>query len=121
VPEEAADRIVVNKSTRTLLLYSGSKVIRTYRVALGRTPGGPKLRQGDGKTPEGGYTISGRNANSAFHRSLCISYPDAADRERARRAGVDPGGDIMIHGLPNGQGSIGPAHRLDRRLHRHDG
>lgn len=112
VPEETADRIVVNKSTRTLLLYSGSKVIRTHRVALGRTPEGTKLRQGDGKTPEGDYTISERNASSAFQKSLRISYPNAADRERARRAGVEPGGDIMIHGLPNGQGSTGPAHRL---------
>lgn len=112
VPEATADRIVVNKSTRTLLLYSGANVIGRYRVALGRTPEGPKLRQGDGKTPEGDYTISGRNASSAFHRSLRISYPNAADRERARRAGVDPGGDFMIHGLPNGQGSIGQAHRL---------
>ena len=109
---DRADKLVVNKAKRELLLMRSGKVIRSYRIALGRNPAGPKQRQGDGKTPEGAYTISGRNAASAFHRSLRISYPNAADRIRARRQGVSPGGDIMIHGLPNGQGFIGAAHRL---------
>jgi murein L,D-transpeptidase YafK len=87
-------------------------MIRSYRIALGRNPIGPKLCRGDGKTPEGTYTISGRNAASAYHKSLRISYPNAADQQRAKQRGLDPGGDIMIHGLPNGQGFIGPAHRL---------
>jgi murein L,D-transpeptidase YafK len=86
--------------------------LRSYRVALGGNPVGPKRRRGDGKTPEGLYTITARNSGSAFHRSLRISYPNAADRARARRDGVNPGGDIMIHGLPNGRGYIGKAHRL---------
>ncbi|MFB3826152.1 MAG: murein L,D-transpeptidase family protein [Bryobacteraceae bacterium] len=107
-----ADRVVVNKAKRELLLYRGGNVIRSYKIALGNNPVGPKTRQGDGKTPEGNYSISGRNAASAFHKSLRVSYPNAADRERARRQGVNPGGDIMIHGLPNGQGFIGAAHRL---------
>jgi murein L,D-transpeptidase YafK len=109
---DRADRIVVNKARRELLLYRKQEVIRSYKIALGRNPVGPKLRQGDGKTPEGTYTINGRNAASAFHRALRISYPDAADRSRARRQGVNPGGEIMIHGLPNGRGFIGAAHRL---------
>jgi murein L,D-transpeptidase YafK len=108
---EAANRVVILKAKRELQLLKGSSVLRTYRVALGRTPVGPKQRQGDGKTPEGVYAVTGRNPKSAYHRSLRISYPEAADRERARRAGVSPGGDIMIHGLPNGQGWIGAAHR----------
>jgi murein L,D-transpeptidase YafK len=96
------DRIVIHKGRREMLLLSGDAVVRQYRVALGRNPVGPKLREGDGKTPEGGYSIDRRNPNSAYHLSLHISYPDAADRERARAAGgVDPGGDIMIHGLKN--------------------
>jgi murein L,D-transpeptidase YafK len=41
-----------------------------------------------------------------------ISYPDAGDRKRAAKLGVSPGGSIMIHGLPNGEGWIGAAHRL---------
>jgi murein L,D-transpeptidase YafK len=107
----AADRMVVYKARREMLLYRDGKVIRSYRIALGRTPVGPKRREGDGKTPEGDYIIDGRLARSQFHRALHISYPAAADRERARRAGVSPGGDIMVHGLPNGQGAIGAAHR----------
>jgi murein L,D-transpeptidase YafK len=109
---DLADRLVVNKSRRELLLYRSEKVIRAYKVALGRNPVGPKLRKGDSKTPEGSYTISGRNTASAYHRSLRISYPSAADQVRARRQGIDPGGDIMIHGLPNGKGFVGTAHRL---------
>jgi murein L,D-transpeptidase YafK len=103
-------RILVRKAKRELALLYQGRVLRSYRVALGSNPVGPKRRRGDGKTPEGLYTITGRNSSSAFHRSLRISYPDAADR--ARREGVNPGGDIMIHGLPNGQGYIGKAHRL---------
>jgi murein L,D-transpeptidase YafK len=109
---DTADKVVINKSKRELLLFKGGTVIRTYRVALGRNPIGPKLRQGDGKTPEGSYAIVGRNPSSAYHKSLQISYPGSADRERARRQHAAPGGDIMIHGLPNGQGWIGAAHRL---------
>jgi murein L,D-transpeptidase YafK len=108
---ERADRIVINKARRELLLLRRGEVIRRYLVALGRQPVGHKQEEGDGKTPEGSYTISGRNPKSAFHRSLRISYPNAADRERALRKGVRPGGDIMIHGLPNGRGDLGAAHR----------
>lgn len=104
--------IVVRKAARTLqLIGPDGKVVRTYKVALGSTPRGHKQQQGDGKTPEGRYRISGRNPNSRFHLSLRISYPNAEDRRQARRRGVSPGGDIMIHGLPNGRGWIGPAHR----------
>jgi murein L,D-transpeptidase YafK len=110
--EVTADRVVVNKAKRELLLMRGGKVLRSYKVALGTHPAGAKTRKGDHKTPEGHYVISGRNAQSAYHRSLRISYPNAADRERARKLGVDPGGDVMIHGLPNGQGYIGKAHTL---------
>jgi murein L,D-transpeptidase YafK len=66
---------------------------------------------GDRRTPEGLFYIEDRNPNSRFHLSLRISYPDAAHRARAEALGVSPGGDIMIHGLPNGQGKIGAAHR----------
>src|SRR4051812_34006477 len=95
--DETADRIVVRKAKRELLLLRGGTVIRTYRIALGRTPAGAKDREGDGKTPEGEYTISGRNRASKFHLSLRISYPASRDREHATRIGVPPGGDIMIH------------------------
>lgn len=92
------------------LMHAG-RTIKTFKIALGRQPVGPKTQQGDHRTPEGMYVIDGRNAHSKFHRSLHISYPNAADRERARRLGVSPGGDIFIHGLPNGYGWIGAAHR----------
>jgi murein L,D-transpeptidase YafK len=110
--EDRADKLVVNKAKRELLLYGKGRLLRSYKIALGRAPVGPKLRKGDGKTPEGAYIISGRNGASAYHKSLRISYPNAADRERARRQRLDPGGDIMIHGLPNGQGYVGAAHRM---------
>ena len=107
-----ADRIVINKAKRELLLLRRGRPLRSYRVALGRTPEGAKRQQGDGRTPEGSYVISGRNPKSAFYRSLRISYPNADDREQARKLSLDPGGDIMIHGLPNGMGYLGTTHRL---------
>jgi len=98
-----ADHITVDKSKREMLLLRDGRAIRRYAIGLGQSPAGPKEREGDGKTPEGRYTISGRNPASAYRLSLRISYPSAADIERARNAGVDPGGDIMIHGTPNGE------------------
>jgi murein L,D-transpeptidase YafK len=97
------DRVVVNKAKRELLLLSGGKTVRRYRIALGFAPKGDKVREGDGKTPEGRYRITWRNPKSAFTLSLKISYPDRSDRARARKAGVDPGGDIFIHGPPTGR------------------
>jgi murein L,D-transpeptidase YafK len=105
-----ADRIVVDKSERTLRLFQRGRELKIYRVALGRNPDGPKERQGDGRTPEGEYRIDSRNAQSAFHRSLHISYPTPAQRREAARRGVSAGGDIMIHGLPNGLGFAGSLH-----------
>ncbi len=107
-----ADRIIVLKSTHTMTLYADGKVLKVYHVWLGRGPGNAKQQQGDNETPEGLYTINGRNAHSAAHLSLHISYPNAADRERARKLGVDPGGDIMIHGLPPGNDWIKPGQQL---------
>ena len=95
------NRVVVNKARREMVLLHGESVVRSYRIALGREPVGHKQQEGDGRTPEGRYTIDRRNPKSAYHLSLHISYPSEADRERARAAGVDPGGDIMIHGMPN--------------------
>jgi murein L,D-transpeptidase YafK len=106
-----ADRIIMHKKERTMELMRAGQVIKTYKIALGGQPVGPKMRQGDHRTPEGVYVIDRRNAQSQFHRSLHISYPSASDRERARKVGVSPGGDIFIHGLPNGYGFIGSAHR----------
>jgi murein L,D-transpeptidase YafK len=105
-----ADRILVEKAERRLTLLRKDEVLKIYEIALGPSPEGPKEREGDGKTPEGIYRISGRNPNSRYHRSLRISYPGPQDVARAKAAGVSPGGDIMIHGLMNGLGWIGSFH-----------
>jgi len=96
-----ADRILIQKSARQLTLLRNGRTLRTYHVSLGSNPAGAKDRQGDGRTPEGIYRIDSRNAFSKYHRALHVSYPNAADRLRARRLGVAPGGEIMIHGTPN--------------------
>ncbi|MCA0273423.1 MAG: L,D-transpeptidase [Proteobacteria bacterium] len=95
------DRILVEKSARRLTVYRDGEALRTYRVALGFSPVGDKVRQGDGKTPEGLFRINRRNAASAFHLSLGIDYPQKAHVIRARSGGYSPGGDIFIHGQPN--------------------
>jgi murein L,D-transpeptidase YafK len=107
-----ADMILVEKSARRLTLFCAGRKLKAYRVALGFSPIGPKQHEGDGRTPEGNYTIDFHKSDSAFHRALHISYPDAADSARAAEAGLAPGGDIMMHGLPNGFSALGPAHHL---------
>jgi len=98
---ELAERIVIEKGARRLLLLRGDQVIAAYPVRLGLNPYGHKQREGDFRTPEGSYQLSRRNPRSEFFLSLEVSYPNAEDRARARRAGVRPGGLIMIHGQPN--------------------
>lgn len=106
-----ADRVIVVKHERTLTLMSGPTVLKSYRVSLGSEPVGPKRMQGDHKTPEGSYIFDRRNPCSRFYRSLHISYPTAEQKADAARTGTNPGGDIMIHGLPNGFGWLGSLHR----------
>ena len=106
----SVDRILIEKSARRLMLISQGEVLKTYKIALGGNPIGPKERQGDNKTPEGSYVIDARNRDSRFHLSLHISYPNERDKNRAKELGVSPGGDIMIHGIKNGSSWIGDAH-----------
>ena len=101
--------IVVEKGKHAMTLLDHGRVLRKYSISLGPDLG-PKQKKGDGRTPEGRYVIDSRNAASKYHRALHVSYPNAADRARARRMRVDPGGDIMIHGLPNGWGRLGRIH-----------
>jgi murein L,D-transpeptidase YafK len=105
------DRVVIEKSSRTLKLFAGEEIYRTYFVALGGEPQGHKVKEGDLRTPEGVYAISARQPRSAFYRGLLISYPNAEDLARAEELGVDPGGLIMIHGLRNGYEWMGERHR----------
>ena len=104
------DRILIEKSKRRLTLISQGEALKTYKIALGGNPIGPKERQGDNKTPEGTYVIEGINRDSRFHLSLRISYPNEQDKKRAKELGVSPGGDIMIHGIKNGLSWVGDAH-----------
>ena len=105
------DRIVVEKSARNLSIFANSKKLKTYHVALGRNPIGPKREEGDMKTPEGIYTIDARNPQSSFHLALHVSYPSDEDNARAADRGAAAGFDIMIHGIQNGLGWIGAFHR----------
>ena len=99
------------KGARRMLLLQGTRVLRDYAVALGKNPRGPKRNHGDGRTPEGRYLLDGRSVDTAFHRAIHISYPNTADIEFARKAGLAPGDGVMIHGLPDDANWIGDAHR----------
>ena len=107
-----ADKVVIDKGERRLRLLRDGETLKTYRIALGFNPHGPKQREGDGRTPEGSYVIDWRNPQSTSHLSLHVSYPDANDRQRAKANGVHPGGDIMIHGLGASMAAVGKAHAL---------
>ncbi len=102
--------VLVRKKERKLYLLAGDEVIRSYRVGLGDNPAGHKLYEGDQRTPEGEYTLDWRNPYSDFYKSIHISYPNENDRELASAWGLDPGGSIMIHGLPNNVGDMGFAY-----------
>ena len=103
-PVERANAILVEKQKRQMTLLRDGTPFKTYAVSLGKDPIGHKREEGDGRTPEGSYKIDSKNERSRFHLALHISYPETADKEQARQRGVSPGGDIMIHGLPNGLG-----------------
>lgn len=101
------DRLVVLKSKRKMMAYSGEKLLKTYRIALGKNPIGHKEFEGDMKTPEGVYTINDRNLNSNYFKNLGVSYPNEADKAHAAQLGKSPGGEIKIHGQPNGKTNWG--------------
>ncbi len=93
-----SDRVFIIKSKRIMLLMRDGEILKTYRIALGRQPVGHKIRAGDKRTPEGSYVLDSRNPNSRFHLAIHVSYPNESDTVNARKLGVPPGGDIMIHG-----------------------
>ena len=105
---QKADKVLVIKSENRLYLLNKGKKVASYRATFGANPVGHKERQGDERTPEGHYVLDYKNPNSRFYKSIHVSYPNAQDRRNARRLGVDPGGDIMIHGQTNGWGWAGP-------------
>ena len=96
-----ADRLVVDKSDRRLTLFRNGEILKSFDVSLGLNPEGAKRQEGDFRTPEGDYLLEAKNPNSDFFLSIKISYPNNQDRAQARRRGVHPGGQIMIHGQPN--------------------
>ena len=100
-PAEQADSLLVVKSEHRLYVMRGGQPLRSYPIALGLSPVGPKRQEYDFRTPEGRYVIDARRPNSHYFRALHVSYPNADDRRQAAERHVSPGGDIMIHGLPN--------------------
>ena len=102
------DLIRVYKKERKLEVLSSGRVLRSFSVALGKDPIGHKVREGDGRTPEGKYLLDFRKADSAFYKAFHISYPNAQDTAQARARQVSPGGQIMVHGQKNGFGWLSP-------------
>ena len=107
-PPLRADRVVVLKDRRLLELTLAGKTVASFPIALGEHPRRPKRREGDGRTPEGRYTIDWRSADTRYTRALHISYPEARDREHAEALHVAPGGAIFIHGMPRDYGPFDP-------------
>lgn len=104
------DRILIKKSERKLIALSGGKVAETMSVSLGKEPVGQKHVQGDNRTPEGVYRITEHKRDSRYYRALRLGYPTDKQAAKAKARGIDPGDDIMIHGLPNGLGALGRVH-----------
>ncbi|NNE80523.1 MAG: L,D-transpeptidase family protein [Silicimonas sp.] len=93
--------VTVFKKARRMYLLSGNRVLKSYHIGLGFAPTGDKKIEGDGRTPEGRYTIDRRNPDSEFHLSIGIDYPNERDIAEAKALGKEPGGDIFIHGRGN--------------------
>jgi murein L,D-transpeptidase YafK len=108
VHAQKADKVLVIKSEGRLHLLNKGQRFASYRATFGAQPVGHKERRGDERTPEGHYVLDYKNPNSQFYKSIHISYPNAQDRRNARHLGVNPGGDIMVHGQTNGWGWAGP-------------
>ena len=98
------DLVKVDKSENKMYLYNGDTIVKEYNVAFGENPKGHKQQEGDEKTPEGIYTLDYIKEDSSFYRAMHISYPNAKDKEHAKKLGVSPGGFIMVHGQKNGFG-----------------
>ncbi|TAH03943.1 MAG: hypothetical protein EAZ15_01970 [Sphingobacteriales bacterium] len=105
------DKLIVSKSKRLLLAYANGKLVKTYKISIGLQPTGDKKFEGDNRTPEGIYIINDKNTNSVCHKNLGISYPNNEDIKYAKQLGKPVGGNIKIHGLPNGFGFISKFHR----------
>ena len=106
--DDSVSRVIVKKSEHVMYIMSGKTVLAKFKVALGADPKGQKHREGDEHTPEGLYILDYKNSDSRFYKSMHISYPNAEDVKAARAAGVNPGGQIMIHGQLNGFGWLAP-------------
>lgn len=106
------DRILIEKQKHTLTMFQGMRPIVVYRVSLGMSPHGHKLKEGDDRTPEGIYHVEEKNSQSGYYLSLQLTYPELEDIIRAESLGFTPGFDIAIHGLKNGFGWLGKLHRI---------
>lgn len=100
------DFVRVVKSERKLMLFSEGQVIREFRIVLGGNPVGHKQEEGDQRTPEGSYVLDYKKSDSAFYKAIHISYPSESDIAAAQQRGVQPGGQIMIHGQKKGGGRL---------------
>ncbi|MDE1160553.1 MAG: L,D-transpeptidase family protein [Acidobacteriaceae bacterium] len=107
LPLQGVDRLVVVKHEHRLSLYRGGQEVARFHVSLGRGGPGPKLQEGDKKVPEGSYLIVAHNPHSTYHNALRVGYPTPIQEAEAKARGVNPGGDIMIHGIHNGFGWLG--------------
>lgn len=107
-----ADKIIIHKANRQLVLLNSGNIIASYQISLGTAPLGQKFTEGDGKTPEGLYAIDSKNSHSKFHLALHVSYPNLEQVALAKHEGRDPGGMIMIHSIMNGLGWMGRFQRL---------
>ncbi len=96
------DYVVVDKSDQTMFLIVNKTKLKEYSVSLGGNPVGHKNQEGDQRTPEGWYILDYKKADSDYYKAIHISYPNKEDRAAAASAGLNPGGQIMIHGQKNG-------------------
>lgn len=103
-------RFRVDKSDRHFGVLVEDSLLRIYPCVLGDNPVGDKMMQGDRRTPEGTFGFRSKRVHDKWHAFVWVDYPNAESKKRFERRkrdglippGKDIGGEIGIHGVPDG-------------------
>ncbi len=105
--------VIIRKEERTLTVYHQTEQTKVYPIVLGIASYGPKVYQGDLRTPEGVYRISSKRQHARWSRFMLLSYPNDQDRDRYAMA-LSEGRVPIIDGHAPGIGGAVGIHGTDR-------
>ena len=106
--------ILIDKSDYQLYVMADSIVVKAYPVVFGGNPVDDKLREGDQCTPEGDFHIVSKYPHKSWSKFIWINYPTKDSWKKHNKAkgegsiskNASIGGEIGIHGVPEGMDSM---------------